>query len=299
MTRLSITALAVMATGCTAPSITSDTLSESEIQAIQSRVEDRYPDLAEDKQRAVTELVVRAMDNMVFVEGGSFMMGEFGVPCEPGSKQRCMSDFDPSNDHAHKVTLDDYYLARYETTMGDFDLFRELKGRKPYAYRVRQMEDRQHLFASNKPAWTRNGEEPKEYCLWLGEMASHDVDLPTEAQWEFAARNRGQKVRYATNDGTFKPGKNVAVKSLADSKQPVGEYPPNPLGLYDLTSNASEWVNDWHSVDYYQVSPVENPTGPSRGQSRVVRSDTTVLRQEGPDDDGGYYPGLGFRCATR
>lgn len=125
--------------GCT--SISSESLSEAEIEDIKERVEERHPDLSLFQQQAVTELVVRAMDNMVFVEGGSFMMGEFGVPCEPGSEELCHADIWPENDHLHEVTLDDFHLSKYETTLGDFDLYREVMGKEPYAPELRSRED--------------------------------------------------------------------------------------------------------------------------------------------------------------
>src|SRR5690554_1895346 len=124
----------VLTSGCT--SVTSETLSESEINAIQARVEERHPDLSRLQQKAVTDLVVRALDNMVFVEGGSFMMGEFGWPCEPGSDKLCNIDIWPDNDHLHKVTLDDFYLSKYETKLGDFDLYRDEIGRASCRERV-------------------------------------------------------------------------------------------------------------------------------------------------------------------
>src|SRR5690554_7839485 len=130
--------------GCT--SVTSETLNNTQIEAIQDRVEERHPNLSSSQQTAITELVVRAVGNMVFVEGGSFMMGEFGVPCEPGSKDLCNADFSSDNDYAHKGALDDYYLSKFETTLSDFDLYRESMGRTRYAPELREREDRQHLY---------------------------------------------------------------------------------------------------------------------------------------------------------
>ncbi|WP_036135039.1 SUMF1/EgtB/PvdO family nonheme iron enzyme, partial [Marinobacter nitratireducens] len=118
-----------------------------------------HPDLSYSQQQAVTELVVRALDNMVFVEGGTFMMGEFGVPCEPGSEELCHADIWPDNDELHEATLDDFYLSKYETTLGDFDLYREVMGKAPYAPELRSREDRQHLFEPNLPAWTKEWQE--------------------------------------------------------------------------------------------------------------------------------------------
>ena len=307
MHRVSALLLALSLAGCSSSStITSTTLSDSEIDAIQARVESRYPDLSSSKQQQVTELVVRALDNMVSIEGGSFMMGEFKVPCEPGSDQLCMSDFDRDNDFAHKVVLDDYALAKYETTIADFDLFRELQGKTPYEQDLREREDRQYLFEPDKPAWTKNWQEPKDYCQWVGELADRPVDLPTEAQWEFAARNRGQNVLYATDNGKIEQGRNYVADEDRFHSKPVGSFPPNPLGLYDLMGNASEWTNDIYAKNYYQKSPITNPRGPEIGNGHVTRggnfmntpyTNTSVFRN-GETSENFYSDLSGFRCAT-
>ncbi|MGP4844569.1 formylglycine-generating enzyme family protein [Marinobacter sp. 1Y8] len=290
---------------CSSPSLTSETLSETEIAAIQSRVSDAYPELSSEKQQAVSELVVRALDNMVFVEGGSFMMGEFGVPCEPGSDDICMSDFDKSNDHAHKVVLDDYSLAAYETTIADFDLFREVHGKAPYAADLREREDRKEMFEADKPAWTKDWAEARDYCTWLGSLSDRKVDLPTEAQWEFAARNRGEDVLYATDNGEIEPGDNYPSESEDDDMLSVGVYPPNSLQIYDLNFNATEWVFDWFGDNYYENSDPKNPSGPDNGAKKVIRGgasyntpqyNTTVARYSRIPDQDSYHSSLGFRC---
>ncbi|EMP57330.1 hypothetical protein MSNKSG1_01878 [Marinobacter santoriniensis NKSG1] len=307
MHRVSALLLALSLAGCSSSSTTtSTTLSDSEIDAIQARVESRYPDLSSSKQQQVIELVVRALDNMVFIEGGSFMMGEFKVPCEPGSDQLCMSDFDRDNDFAHKVVLDDYALARYETTMSDFDLFRELQGKTPYEPDLRGREDRQYLFEPDKPAWTKNWQEPKDYCQWVGELADRPVDLPTEAQWEFAARNRGQNVLYATDTGKVELGKNYRAEGQGLKTQKTGLFPPNPLGIYDLMGNASEWVKDRYDEDYYEQGDDLNPQGPPKGIGHVIRGgsnldspsiSTTVNRNHDKTLD--FYDSVtSFRCAS-
>lgn len=294
----------LLISGCT--SVTSETLSESEINEIQARVQERHPDLSWSQQKAVTELVVRALDNMAFVEGGTFMMGEFGWSCEPGSKKLCNIDIWPHNDHLHKVTLDDFYLSKYETSLGDFDLYRDVMGREPYAPELRARDDRQHLFEPNLPAWTKAWQEAKDYCLWIGELTERSVDLPTEAQWEFAARNRGQKVLYATNNGEWLPGENAPPNDGMRRLHPVDSFPPNPLGIHHMTSNSAEWVNDWYSETYYQESPEINPTGPNAGETKVLRSGgfstspgvkTTILRDDAPAVERSYYRALGFRCS--
>lgn len=295
----------LLVVGCT--SVTSESLTESEVKDIETRVQEHHPELSSSQQRAVTELVVRALDNMAFVEGGTFMMGEFGWPCEPGSKKLCNVDIWPNNDHLHKVILDDFYLSKYETTLGDFDVYRSIMGKQPYAAELRSRSDRQSLFEPNLPAWTKEWQEVKNYCLWVGELANKPVDLPTEAQWEYAARNQGLNVLYATDNGMIIEGENTpSPDQRKKGMMPVGSFPPNPLGIYDLTSNSAEWVNDWYSGNYYETSKTKNPQGPKTGDKKVVRTgsqysapaaSTSILRDSRPPVEPHYYEALGFRCA--
>ncbi|EPS7488295.1 formylglycine-generating enzyme family protein [Escherichia coli] len=125
--------------------------------------------------------------------------------------------------------------------------------------------------------------------------------LPTEAQWEYAARSRGKFRQFANSD-------NVYDLSVPDSKlnfthdySPVGSFPPNPLGLYDMMGNGHDWINDWYAEDYYQNSPEKDPQGPANGTEKVVRGylgsmfglyDITRGGNK-PETEG---PGYGFRC---
>lgn len=161
-------------------------------------------------------------------------------------------------------------------------------------------------------------QQAKDYCLWLGKVAKKNVDLPTEAQWEYAARSQGKFLPFATNNGKFEPGKNVPDQDALDKYTdgiglpiyPVGKYPPSPLGLYDMGLSGSEWTNDWYASDYYTKSRVKNPKGPSEGAQKVLRGyiggdrqyGLTMFRQsQNPVPDADYEKyGVGpiyvFRC---
>ena len=292
-------------TACSSPTITSESLSQSEINDILARVAEHHPDLSTRKQHEVTQLVVRALDNMVFIEGGTFIMGDFGMPCEPGSTQMCQIDYDTDNNHLHEVTLSDFAMAKYETTIGEFDLYREVIGEEPFAADLRGRERLKGDFEPDLPAWTRTWTEAHEYCQWLGTLSGRNIDLPTEAQWEYVSRNRGQKVLYATDNGNIEPGRNYPAPD--EDVLPVGSYPPNPLGIYDLAANAGEWMRDWYAADYYQESPKLNPEGPRSGTEKVYRglstgntpkSNTTVIRGPAPVSSRYYSPVRGFRCSA-
>lgn len=87
---------------------------------------------------------------------------------------------------------------------------------------------------------------------------------------------------------------------------PIGSYPASPLGIFNLTSNAAEWVNDWYSATYYENSESINPQGPSSGDKKVIRTGstysapiagTTILRDSRSPVEPHYYEAQGFRCA--
>jgi formylglycine-generating enzyme required for sulfatase activity len=126
-------------------------------------------------------------------------------------------------------------------------------------------------------------QEAKDYCLWLGQISGHPFDLPTEAQWEYAARSRGQFFATATDDGNWDKGRNAPFSQQAekiakmyadtsDRRYVVGLFPPNPLGLYDMSYMAWEWTNDWYAEDGYEKVSARDPVGPASGTEKVIRS---------------------------
>jgi formylglycine-generating enzyme required for sulfatase activity len=263
-------------------------------------------------------LVDRTLQNMVFVEGGSFMMGDqknthvdiFGNEVYnyyfPGA------EFDNARP-AHKVTLDNYYMGKYEVTYEEHDVFTAATGSAPTNKRdwdrirsketgelSREVSLRQR--APEIPAGV-SWHGAKEYCEWLGDQTGLPFDLPTEAQWEYAARSRGKLVPFATDTGLIDEGRNYSDGSNRNP-YPPGKFPSNPLGLYDMSGNAYEWVQDWYDPEYYSRSPEHNPRGAETGKTKVIRGggvnnspggSSTVLRE------GSYYyekeyRSVGFRC---
>jgi sulfatase modifying factor 1 len=301
-TLLSLSMTVLAGCGSTAASISSETLSGSQIEAIEANIERLHPGLDSDLKQQVLEVAVNSVDNMVFVKGGEFMMGDFGWPCEPGSSQTCHIDIYGDNDAVHQVRLDSYHLAKYETTIHEFDSFRLAHGKEIY-YADRR--DDMKILAPTYPSLTKDWQEAKEYCQWLGELAMLPIDLPTEAQWEFAARNRGQKILFATDNGKIERGRNFKTEEVTEAL-PVGSFPPNPLGLYDMSGNVSEWVDDWFAEDYYAQSPVENPKGPASGNKKVLRGanyneslSPIVLRHPRDPVSKRYYTMYGSRCSLQ
>jgi sulfatase modifying factor 1 len=309
--------------GCEATALTlpsSDKLSEAKVKSIAERIETRYPDLSRDLREQMLATVVRSLDDMVFIEGGEFEMGDFGTLCnyDPanmgvwpyGREPETLCPITPErhDDHLHQVRLSSYHLSSYQTRHDDFDLFRTSQGLPLFNAEYRDREDLTDYFAPNNPAPVKTWQEAKDYCLWLGQLSNQPVDLPSEAQWEFAARSRGQYLQYTTDNGNLNNGKNI----LHDNKTsvvPIGQFPPNPLGLYDMTGNATDWVNDWYAEDYYAQSPLVNPTGPDSGTKKIRRGSnyaetnwmgaTSVRRWPDEPVSNGYFPGNSFRCSLQ
>lgn len=261
-------------------------------------------------QSKAEDMVERQMEAMVFVEGGEFMMGN------PGGWS-IRSDTIP----VHRVVLDDFYIQKYEVTQGDFELFMANTGYEPSDNRYEKMrQDIPERFADELPA-VASWSDANAFCQWLGEQTDVDAKLPTEAQWEFAARARGKMIQYATPTGQAIPGETIAAEPTLNTfdgrplKDPMplkpGSFPPNSLGLYDMSGNVMEWVSDNYSKDYYENAPVNNPKGPAEGQKdifeekpyRVLRGghfkefhgNTTVTRQKGSEPLASET--RGFRCA--
>ncbi|PQJ33889.1 hypothetical protein BSZ35_04085 [Salinibacter sp. 10B] len=192
--------------------------------------------------------------SLVFVEGGTFMMGDVGMPDSLGGGAWTSSaDTEP----AHKVTLSSYSIQKYEVTYWEYDLFTNATGRDTVKKKALGHRERSGRYPVSVPIW----ENARAYCEWAGKQIGVEMDLPTEAQWEYAARSRGKNVAVATNDGMPRPGENMIERM---DVQPIGTYPPNPLGLHNMSDNVREWTRDWYDENYYEVSPRKNPTGPDR-----------------------------------
>lgn len=235
--------------------------------------------------------------DLVFVPGGEFMMGDFGEK-EFGSQ----IDPNPDSKPLHKVVLTSFNISKFKITNENYHFYlnyNHLPGREVKKSLERMWGD---MNKTPKSPANLDWNEASSYCTWLSKMTQLPFHLPTEAQWEYAARSRGSFAIQATNDGKIDirypgDGKDIGINIPTDydrhkfslengthldiiSSMPVDAYPPNSLGVFDMTANGFEWVNDWYDPDYYQKSPQDNPTGPvspifkdEYGQyAKVVRS---------------------------
>ncbi len=184
--------------------------------------------------------------NMVKVDGGTFTMG--ATPEQGG-------DADSDEKPTHRVTLDGYYIGETEVTQV---LWQAVMGKNPSYFK-----------AENLPVEQVSWDDCQTFIKKLNELTGGNFALPTEAQWEFAARggNKSQGTKYSGSDDID----DVAWhESNSSSKtHAVGTKQPNELGLYDMSGNVWEWCADWYGS--YSSAAVTNPAGPASGSGRVNR----------------------------
>lgn len=201
--------------------------------------------------------------NMTFlkIKGDCFKMGS--------SWPESGGEYDESP--KHKVCVDDFYIAKYEVTQGQWE---KTMGNNPSYL--------QHSsYPVNKISW----QDTQEFITKLNNATGLLFRLPSEAEWEFSARAGTNTNNYWGNsvDATCKYA-NVLDKSAQSSKDPtfkcddlneslslVGYYKPNEFGLHDMMGNVWEWCQDWYGPDYYKISPERNPGGPKDGLEKVLR----------------------------
>jgi formylglycine-generating enzyme required for sulfatase activity len=199
-------------------------------------------------------------DGLVFVKGGTFTMG-----CTSEQKD-CRSD-----EHAHQVTLSDFYIGKYEVTQKEWT---EIMGDNPSHFKN----------GDNYPVERVSWDDIQTFLSKLNtKYPNRDYRLPTEAEWEYAARGGGKEVLFGNGKNVLDPKEanfntNTAYKKpysvsgeYRKKTTPVGSFAPNALGLYDMSGNVWEWCSDWYGSDYYKNSPATNPQGPTSGSDRVLR----------------------------
>ena len=204
-------------------------------------------------------------DNMVSIPGGTFMMG-----CTPEDTD-CDSDEFPR----HSVTLSSFEIGRYEVTQGQWET---VMGSNPSYF---------DTCGDDCPVEQVSWDNTQTFISELNSQTGLSYRLCTEAEWEYAAR-AGSETKWSCGDDASCLG-DIAWydANSGEISHPVGQKNPNVWGLYDMSGNVWEWVNDWYDADYYDVSPTTNPKGPVTGSNRVYRGGSW------------YYPARICRSAFR
>lgn len=232
------------------------------------------------KQRVVSEISTvntpaGSQHEMVLVPEGEFTMGFGSFEAEDESPE-------------HVVYLDAFLIDRYEVTNALWNAY------------ARTAEKPEKSDPDDHPVREVNWYDANDYCEWAG------LRLPTEAEWEKAARGTDGREYPWGNEGDAEGEKANFYNTGIDEATPVGNFPEgvSPYGAHDMAGNVYEWVADWYGEDYYTSSPGNNPVGPSSGEERVLRGGFWGTSYDGiytfsrfESYPEGVYANIGFRCA--
>lgn len=222
------------------------------------------------------------LPRMVSIEGGSFEMGDSfgdGYECDDEMK--------------HEVHLKSFSLSAFQVTFEEFDIFCEMTDR--------EKPDDNGWGRGLQPVINISWDDAVQYCIWLSRQENLQVvysfesggysaiwfangyRLPTEAEWEFAARERGKKLRFGNGKDTADP-REINFDGSKSNQAPyskegkyrekttkVGSFNSNELGLFDMSGNVYEWCWDWYSENYFKDCEIIDPRGPSTGTKRVLK----------------------------
>ena len=215
---------------------------------------------------------------MIRVEGGTFSMGS--------------DDSDAWDDEkpVHSLSVSSFSIGKYEVTQ---KLWKAVMGSNPSYFK-----------GDNLPVENVSWDDVQTFIRKLNQKTGKHYRLPTEAEWEFAARggNRSRGYKYSGSNDIDAVA--WCTNNSGSKTHPVGTKSPNELGIYDMSGNVREWCQDWYGGKYYSSSPYSNPTGPSTGSYRVSRGGSwggyargcRVFRRNN-FSPGFYGSYLGFRLA--
>lgn len=253
--------------------------------------------------------------NLARIPAGEFLMGA--------------ADADVHERPVRRVYIGEFLIARFETTNDEYARFIRATGHPTPAVRELPLiasNEREVAFREtaaqyewrereppagrgNHPVVLVRYEDALAYCAWATAEFGRPIRLPTEAEWERAARGGVDTQRYPWGDDIDAARCNFLADPTVKNQRgtrPTGMYPPNGYGLYDVSGNVWEWVSDWYASDYYSIGELRDPRGPESGALRIVRGgswvneDVAMLRcaYRHPVPPDTYAYSIGFRIAS-
>jgi formylglycine-generating enzyme required for sulfatase activity len=256
-----------------------------------------------------------ATPNLARIPAGEFLMGA--------------ADAEEDERPVHRVFVGEFFIGRFPVTHDEYGRFVRATGYPPPAIRELPLitaGGRDELFRELASPYVWVSDQPPighgthpvvlvkyddalAYCVWLSQVLGRQVRLPTEAEWERAARGGVDGHRYPWGNELAPSRANYLVDASNKRQRgtrPTGTYPPNAFGLYDMCGNVWEWISDWYSADYYGLGEMRDPRGPQSGTMRIVRGgswvndDVSMLRcayrHKVPPDTYAYSVGFRVVC---
>ena len=219
---------------------------EAERQRLFEESERKKAEAERAKSQPKTFTVNGVTFELLYVKGGTFTMG-----CTPEQNGDCNNDEKPT----HSVTLDDYYIGKFEVTQ---DLWTAVMGKNP-----------SNKKGDNLPVENVSWNDAQDFIRQLNQITGEHFSLPTEAQWEYAARGGSKSKGYKFSGGNILGNVAWYADNSGSTPHQVGTKDPNELGLYDMSGNVWEWCYDLYGN--YSSESQNNPTGPTSGSVRVLR----------------------------
>jgi sulfatase modifying factor 1 len=188
---------------------------------------------------------------LIKIPAASFLMGSnFGQDCERP---------------IHRVWVDSFHLASTQVTNAEYARFLRASSATPPPF-----WNDPTFNHPEQPAAGVSWHEAIAYCAWLTGQTSRSFRLPTEAEWEYAARGGLEQKQFPWGDDPPQSLPDYATR-WQTGPEPVARYAPNAFGLYDIGDNVHEWCSDWYDPNYYAVSPERNPRGPNQSPMQPAR----------------------------
>lgn len=251
------------------------------------------------------QLIDSSLAGMTLIKGGTFIMG-------PTNSKLATSNNQPP----HTVTLNSFYISKYNVSYGKFYQYMRINHFQTHQQNLDNIIQAPAydvgIYALDNPVGDASWHQAHDYCAWLAKKTGLPYALPTEAQWEYVARNGGKESWiFPTNNGQQEIGKNWPTEKdytmqegnigSAFVAMPVGSKPCLPNGVCGMAGQVTQWLEDWYSPDYYAHSPKHNPQGPKIGTKKVVRSGGAASSPEYETTFNRYgwkpnFHGGGFRC---